>query len=275
MEDDNMGGSLRQEDKSRKYNAGAQFGTETGTIVKQIVYSHEKIAGLMLERKNLQGEIINEFVYDRWDEDYPEQDANAVAEYRRILSEIESKTAPNDKRKNQGKSLALRNFCTAYVDGYKSPLKLYFRPSRNFLESLNVNVVIDMLKKLCLIVLLFFLITLLLVELAPGKNEYFICSFLGMLGSFVMICFNFKETKVVDYENADQLSWRFGTKLICGTIFGFMMLIFLKAGIIRSEFADNCFVQFACAFVAGVETRWVPRIACAIASSTQDNEKEC
>lgn len=270
-----MCGSSRQEDKSRKYNAGCQFGTEEGTIVKQIVYSHEKIAGLMLERKNSQGEMINEFVYDRWDEEFSEQDAKAVAEYRRLLSEVESKTAPNDKRKNQGKSLALRNFCTAYVDGYRLPLKTYFRPSINFLESINVNVVIEMLKKLCLIVLFFFLITLFLVELVPSKNEYFICCFLGMLGSFVMICFNFKDTKVVDYENADQLSWRFGTKLICGTIFGFMILIFLKAGFIRAEFADNCFVQFACAFIAGVETRWVPRIACAIASSTKENEKDC
>ena len=253
-----------QEDRSNRYKEQDQFGSEKGTIVKQIVFKHKKIVGLILERE-MDGKKINEFVYDKWDSDKKiNNEVSVDSEYRRLLSEIEDRA--KDELKIRAKSILLRSYCTAYLDEYKYLPKKYFASSYDFVESCRVSTAVEMIKTQILLVLIAMLIAILLILLDCGVKDYVLASFFGLLGSFVSICFNYNKIRVVDFESSSQLCWRYGLKLICGMIFGFIALIFLKAGLINPTLMDNYYFQLTISFVAGFESKWVPRIASAVAS---------
>ena len=89
----------------------------------------------------------------------------------------------------------------------------------------------------------------------------------GLLGSFVMIFYGMKKINVSGYENATQLTWRYISKMICGLIFGFFMLVIIKSNIFFPNMINNNYGCYMLSFFAGMQAKWIPEIAGKFTSS--------
>lgn len=263
--------TMGNENKAEKWKGkeNTQYQNEVGTIVRQIVYSHKKIVGLMLERKDSDGNVVNEFVYDKVEVTNKKEFA-VVNEYKRLQTEF-NECSCSDVMKIRAKSCLLRCFCTAVVDDYRNSVKNYYNICYDLLDSLKSSIVINMFKTQIILIVFAILFSLVLQERFENITDYIYAANLGLIGAFVMICFNYGTIHVGNMESISQLTWRYGAKLLCGAIFGFVILLFLKANLIMPEIAGNFYVQMVCSFVAGFETKWVPRIASSFTNKTENS----
>ena len=260
------------ENKEMKYKAGSQFGDEAGTIIKQIVCSSINFVGLMLERTDANGKIINEFVCDY---NVPEDVTKHYlfkSEYQKLQSDIEDNVTLTDDEKIKGKSRLLRSFCSAYNDGYQKNNSIYLADVYNILESVQASSIVDMFKTYILLFVLSTIIVVILSILDPERAAYYQAALLGELGGLVMLCFLYGKIKVINRESNEQLKWRYGSKLICSSVFGYIMLLILKAGLILPTIADDVYVRMVCCFFAGFNSKWVPKIASSIAGRVDSKD---
>lgn len=259
------------ENKIERYKGseGSQYENEEGTIIKQVVCLNQDFAGLMLERFSLDGKKINEFVADYNPASNEIKHYSFKSEYQRLQSEIEDNGNLSDDEKIKQKARLLRCFCNAYSDNYRKKNEKYLSDVYDFIDSFKAQSIVEMFKKYMLIFAFSVLVILLLISLDPERTTYYQAAIQGELGSFVMLCFSYNKIKVINREPDEELQWRYGSKLICGTVFGFIMILILKANLILPDIASNEYVQLVCCFFAGFNSKWVPKIG---ESITGENE---
>lgn len=256
---------FEHKDLRKKYKEGQTYRDEKGTIVYRIVFSHKKIVAMILKVPQVNG-FIYEVVFDKWDSDSSiNNEAKVTTEYYCLKSEIEHK-ADADKRM-QMKTILLKSFCRAYLDDFKQEPSVYFLHSYEFLESCNANQKIEMLKNQIMFFICCSVVLGLIYLLNESLGVYVGAALSGLLGSFVMIFYGMNDINVSSYENATQLTWRYVSKMICGLIFGFFMLVIIKSNLIFSNAIDNMYGRCVFSFFAGMQAKWIPGIAGKFTSS--------
>lgn len=250
---------MDNENKKEKYKEGQQYREEEGTIVDRIIFDHEKIVALLL-KVSKDGSTYYEVVFDKRDSDVSvNNEAIVCTEYYYLKSEIEHKAEKN--KKLQMKTILVKSFCRAYLDDFRQRPFKYFSRSYEFLESCNANVKIEMLKNQILFVICSIFVSILLYMLDENLKELILPSLSGLFGGFVMIFYEMKNIQVSSYEDSKQLSWRYISKLICGLIFGFFMMIVIKSKLIFPDLTTNFYGICLLSFFAGMQAKWIPGIA--------------
>jgi hypothetical protein len=253
---------LDNEDKKAKYKdrEGSLYGKEKGTIIKKIVFAHERIVGLELECSDKKGKKYIETVFDKRSTDKPVGNETLVTEeYYYLQSEIDHKAG--DKR-IQMKGILLKCFCRAYLDDFKLKPNKYFKRLYSFIESSNAAIIFKMIVWMLVGSIVLMLGSYALVDkTAPEKLPYFYGSTLGLIGAFVMIFYSYKDLQLSCYESGIHLVMRYMPKLICGIVFGAITILFMKSKLFLPDVGSDEIIQLSFAFIAGVQSKWIPTIA--------------
>lgn len=96
-----------------------------------------------------------------------------------------------------------------------------------------------------------------------GKNDIyyiFVSAFFGGCGALVSLLQRFSLIPLPKYT-----TWRFNfvralSRILLGAIFGALLVIFHKAGLVLSILGVNSFVIYSLAFISGVSERMVPEL---------------
>lgn len=251
-----------------KDKEGQQYKNEVGTIIKQVVCCSKNFAGLLLERKNDDRKKILECIYDCNPTENPKH-IETTLEYQRLQSSIQDNINFSDDDKIRLKTRLVRALHRAYIDNYKKRMKSYFIDIYEALEVQKASSIVEMFKQYSLILIFSFLLMLFLCELDEVRKLYYQSIFMGLLGSYVILCYSYDKVKVLGRETNSQMQWRYGSKLICGGIFGFIMLLVLKSNLIFPDIASNLYIQILFPFFAGFNAKWVPKIAESLATREQ------
>jgi hypothetical protein len=232
-----------------RYTVGAK--DVHGARIKDVLHLSEACAVYITEDDSLAWHADDELCTDP---------ASSAAEANELLTELKAAISTKSIVR-RGIRILGGELARAFFQRGTNPTFDFFQRGREFIEarrreSLHIKYVVAAF----LTTLLLASICVLVGRIAVVGREFYLAAVLGAGGSFVSVAHRFRTIPIERFSSGSYTAIAGVSRAILGALFGSLLVLFQKAGLLLAVAADHVYLLYAAAFVAGFSERLIPDV---------------